>query len=131
MKKTFGFTLIELLVVVALLGILTGVVLLVLNPSGLKDKSEDGRRKSDLGLIQTSIELYYSQNRDFPDTAGWEGILEAGYIKKVPVDPSGSSYCYENQGGTDYVLCATLETESGTSTSCSGSSYNYCLSSPF
>lgn len=125
-----GFTLVELLVVVGLIGIITGVVLLVLNPTGLRNKSQDGRRKSDLGLIQTAIELYYSDNRNFPPTAAWKTNLQPDFIQVVPSDPDGGDYCYSNLG-SNYVLCANLETESGSSASCGGSTYNYCLSSPF
>ena len=66
MKKSQGFTLIELLIVVAVIGILSGVVISVLNPETFRNKSQDARRKTDLVAIQGALELYFADNNAYP-----------------------------------------------------------------
>ena len=104
MKSQKGFTLIEILVVVLIISVLSGLVLGVVNSSGIRSKARDAQRKADLKQIQTALELYFADNRRYPPSgssgsawqqvnntnpAGWmEHSLEnGGYINDVPVDP--------------------------------------------
>jgi prepilin-type N-terminal cleavage/methylation domain-containing protein len=113
-NNSHGFTLIELLIVILVIGVLSGVLLGVVNSSGVRAKARDSQRKSDLTKIQTALELYFADNRAYPETAGsgsWEYIegstdsLSASinpgsgtkYLDPVPVDPS--------QAGTTNDLC--------------------------
>lgn len=99
-----GFTLIEILISVTLVSILAGLLISVINPAGLRAKARDSQRKADLKQIQTALELYFADNRQYPfssPTCGavcqWrqvngsnplETALETGqYINKVPLDP--------------------------------------------
>lgn len=61
---TKGFTLVELLVVIAILGIITAVVVLVMNPAQILAESRDATRLSDLANIQQAINV--SQQQDTP-----------------------------------------------------------------
>ncbi len=66
MKKNnqkFGFTLIELLVVIAIIGILTTIVLVMLN--GAKDKSRAGSAKATMANIKSQAALYMSANGNY------------------------------------------------------------------
>src|SRR5579859_3908199 len=101
-----GFTLIELLVAIAIMGVLAGVVLLVLNPVAQLQKANDARRKADLNAIQRALEVYYSDHGYYPpDTAPPNPsdyfIIDFGgahvtfgqswlpYMARIPNDPKG------------------------------------------
>ncbi|HBG81525.1 TPA: hypothetical protein DDW69_01650 [candidate division CPR2 bacterium] len=56
-NNTKGFTLIELLIVIGILGILAAVVALAINPAEMLRRSRDSQRISDLGTMQTAINL--------------------------------------------------------------------------
>lgn len=107
MKKNKGFTLIELLITIMLIGVLSGVLLGVINVSGVRAKSRDAQRVADLKKIQTALELYFSENRKYIDTStgtGWGRVdvvlssLSPSFINKLPTDPS--------QTGTAATPCA-------------------------
>ena len=65
-KFLMGFTLIELLVVIAIIGLLASVVLVSLN--GARIKGRDVKRVADLKQIRTALELYLSDNGQYPIT---------------------------------------------------------------
>jgi prepilin-type N-terminal cleavage/methylation domain-containing protein len=109
-NKKSGFTLIELLVVITVIGVLSGVLLGVINSTGVRAKARDSQRKADLNKIQIALETYFADNRSYPTSGaaglgGWEhlnaadddgsptvGVLEGGgYINPVPLDPSENS----------------------------------------
>jgi len=60
--KNKAFTLVELLIVIALLAILSGVVVLVMNPSELIKEGRDATRAADLASLTTSISLLQADN---------------------------------------------------------------------
>lgn len=100
-KKQRGFTLIELLVVIAIIGILTTLV--TANLTQAQSRARDARRKSDLKVIAQGLEMYYSQNSQYPDIGTAAGAFHFGsatspsslgdptttdvYIKSIPRDP--------------------------------------------
>lgn len=117
-----GFTLIELLVVISIIAILIGVSIFGL--SGARESTRDARRKSDLELIRSGLELYKADCNNYPATAGitFGGSLVGDntpvscaatntYISQIPTDPVSStrSYKYVSAGTTTYSLCAILE----------------------
>lgn len=52
-----GFTLVELIVVIAIIAVLAGVVLVVINPAALLAKSRDAKRLSDVDALHKAISL--------------------------------------------------------------------------
>ena len=134
------FTLLELLIVIAIIGILAS--LLVVNFTGIRERSRDAQRKSNLRQIQSALELYRADNGKYPNavnasikncpTIGTKtdfGNAEAGtnpcgtiYLKKVPKDPSSSvsynngEYYYEVSGAnnTSYELASCIENANDT-----------------
>lgn len=88
-----GFTLIELMIVVLIIGILSGVMLGVINISGIQSKSRDAKRIGDIKKIQTALELYFSDYRGYPRKAAWSNVaslsseLSPTYINTLPIDP--------------------------------------------
>lgn len=137
--KTEGFTLIELLVVLSIFGILIGLTLFGIG--GARESSRDGKRKADIELIRSGIEIYRADCNQYPSGSGDPAtVLATGgtslvgddstasclssntYLGQIPTDPRdpNSSYRYFSDG-TTYEICAVLEQGSG-SVTCGGSS---------
>jgi general secretion pathway protein G len=125
-KWNHGFTLIELLITITLIGILSGIVAMAMvNP---QKEARDARRKSDLELIRSGLEIYNADCGKYPTTASFplstatslsgSGTCANIYITAVPKDPtSGRNYSYVS-AGTTYTLCANLEMPSSTTLTC-------------
>lgn len=132
MKNTQkGFTLIELLVVVAIIGMLASVVVVSLNSA--RAKARDAKRISDMKAVQNAIEMYYSDNGQYPDLSGtvtnsWVTAipnttqLNSTYIASLPTPPaidntgtcSTKTYRYAvNTAKSDYALQFCLNSASG------------------
>src|SRR5260221_2524412 len=134
-----GFTLIELLIVVAIIGILAA--LLMTNFVAIRQRARDAQRKSDLRQMQSSLELYRSDNGAYPITgAGVYTITQTNcptpgsfsannvtYMQKIPCDPNGTSYYnsgnyyYSSTDGSTYTLAACIENANDTDTNVSAS----------
>lgn len=107
-----------------LIMVLSGVVLTVLNPSGIRSKARDNQRIADLKKIQSALELYFSDNRAYPPSgAGWttaRGVTALGsYVSPIPTDPQANSiynpcnadtrnYMYRTNGSR-YILTTNME----------------------
>jgi len=65
-KYSLGFTLIELLIVIAIIGVLTSVVVLAINPVQMMRKSRDSARVSDMVNIKKALSLYLLKNESLP-----------------------------------------------------------------
>jgi len=142
-----GFTLIELLVVISIIGILIGLSIFGLQ--GARESSRDAKRKSDLELIRSGLEIYRSDCGLYPLSSAWNlnGSLVGDdtsincsasnvYIAEIPQDPiaPAQNYLYSSPTGDDYELCARLEQGEGQVTcggmeSC-GETCNYKVVSP-
>ena len=139
-KKQSGFTLIEILIVIALIGII-GTAFLSNFFSSIA-RGRDSRRKQDLRSINQALELYYNDNRRYPDDLPPGGDpfshpdnSEIIYMTKTPVDPqTGVRYCYETADGSSYWMGVGLENTQDPDVlvnpvSCGGNPYNYGIAS--
>lgn len=137
-----GFTLIELLVVISIIGILMAVSLFGLQ--GARESSRDAKRKADLELIRSGIELYRADCNQYPDSLAspLQGDNSSSscadsntYIEQVPTDPNDPTRTYlYSSTGTTYSICASLE-QGGSTVTCGGSSdcgetCNYKVTNP-
>ncbi|MBU0998195.1 MAG: type II secretion system protein [Patescibacteria group bacterium] len=133
MDKNKGFTLIELLVVVSIIGILMGLSLFSFQNS--KKSGRDAKRKSDLELIRSGIEIYRADCGEYPtsDLLGTTTLIgndstdscliDNEYINNVPTDPQDPTRTYRYfSDGITYEICTSLENVTGTSVTCGGSS---------
>lgn len=117
-----GFTLIELLVVISIIGILIGISIFGLQ--GARESSRDAKRKSDLELIRSGLEIYKSDCNVYPAPVSnavpspLVGLpppttcaATNTYIASVPKDPLDPNrlYSYSRPTTTSYLLCASLE----------------------
>lgn len=124
-KKEKAFTLVELLVVVAIIGLLATVVLFAVE--GIRSKSRDSRRVSDIKSIQEGLTLYQNNHQTYPVYNGYitggdtmsTALVSEGLIQSVPTDPLNSSiegvtykYHYYSDQGKTYLLKYYLETGS-------------------
>ena len=117
-----GFTLIELLIVVAIIGLLSTLAVVALGSARVK--ARDSKRLADLKQLQTALELFYTDNNDYPNYQGISlgdfahaclnssGFAVSGcdspYMGQVPTDPQTGNYSYTMSSST-YTVTAILE----------------------
>lgn len=64
-----GFSLIELLIVAMLIGVLTSIIIVIINPATIRARGRDSQRTTDLRTIQTALEQFYLKHRGYPSSA--------------------------------------------------------------
>ena len=136
-KKPDGFTFIELVIVIAILGVLITVSIAIINPGFQLKKTRDAHRKSDLRLIQSGLELYRSDQQEYPggtqisgaggntiwsvinctpslvdDDSCTQAPYDNVYIQIVPKDPKTGYDYYYDLLGNGYALYSCLENAS-------------------
>jgi len=111
-NESKSFTLIEILIMIAVMVVLAAILVIVVNPSKIAEKSRDSSRLSDLAAISTAVDLYLADNRDlnsliagtvYESTAGTHKIDGTGWIplnlttitsgtpiSTLPVDPKNN-----------------------------------------
>ncbi|MCL9780313.1 type II secretion system major pseudopilin GspG [Vibrio sp. S4M6] len=109
-NKQSGFTLLELMVVIVILGLLASVV--VPNLLGNKEKADQQKAVTDVVALENALDMYKLDNGVYPTTdQGLEALVkkpssdpeprnyrDGGYIKRLPDDPWGRPYHYQNPG---------------------------------
>ncbi len=108
-RKTKGFTLLEIIVVVAIIAILAAYIAPKI--AGRVDDARISKAKSDIRVLESSLELYKLDNFNYPSTdQGLDALVnkpsgdnaknwrEGGYIKKLNKDPWGNEYQYRFPG---------------------------------
>ncbi|HEY4500157.1 MAG TPA: LamG-like jellyroll fold domain-containing protein [Candidatus Paceibacterota bacterium] len=97
LKNNQSFTILELLIVIGILGVLSSVAILILNPLGFFARGRDSNRIADIHQLNTGVELYKTLGYNIaptpniihisvPDTSTVCGNLD------LPVLPSGWIY---------------------------------------
>jgi len=106
-----GFTLVELLLVVGLLGILSTVALVAVDPGARIAQARDVQRKADLRQIANALDTYYIDHEEYPhpcalvqgfgecasaNLSQWPAelnvLLEEGYLKTLAADPVNNAF---------------------------------------
>ena len=109
-KKRNGFTLVELMVVIFILGLLTTIVVINVLPS--QDRAMVEKARADIATLGQALEMYRLDNLSYPASSdGLQALVappasltttaryrQGGYIKKLPDDPWGRPYQYDNPG---------------------------------
>jgi general secretion pathway protein G len=109
LHRNRGFTLLEIIVVVAIIAILAAYI--APKVAGRVDDARIAKAKSDIRVLESSLELYKLDNFVYPSTEqGLEALVnkpsgpdlrnwrDGGYIKKLNRDPWGNDYRYAYPG---------------------------------
>jgi general secretion pathway protein G len=104
-----GFTLLEIIVVVTIIAILAAYIAPKI--AGRADDARISKAKSDIRVLESSMELYKLDNFTYPNTGqGLDALVnkpsgeelkhwrKGGYIKKLNKDPWGNDYQYRIPG---------------------------------
>lgn len=81
--KEQGFTLLELIIVIAVIGILAAIAMPALK--NVPTRANEAVLKTNLHTIRDVIDQHYGDKGKYPTSL--EQLVEAGYLKKVPIDP--------------------------------------------
>ena len=108
-RSNQGFTLLEIIVVVAIIAILAAYI--APKVAGRVDDARISKAKSDIRVLESSLELYKLDNFVYPSgDQGLDALVnrpsgdnnrnwrEGGYIKKLTKDPWGNEYRYVYPG---------------------------------
>jgi prepilin-type N-terminal cleavage/methylation domain-containing protein len=116
-QKYAGFTLIELMIAVVVLAILSGVVMSTINPRGVRNKTEDSSKRSNLEKLYMGIEAFKAAEGSYPTgctspcstlTALGTGI--STYISAWPTEPPNATYYYTNSA-TNFCVYVNLSSD--------------------
>ncbi|OIP85868.1 hypothetical protein AUK57_02250 [Candidatus Saccharibacteria bacterium CG2_30_41_52] len=94
MKKNRGFTFIEIIIIIAIIGAITTLVVLAINPTKQLQKARDGKRKSDLAILKQVLEDWYNDKGCYPKPYQIGYGYEVGGTWYDNPDPTGT-----NNGG--------------------------------
>lgn len=116
-KNKKGFTLIELLVVIAIIALLATLAIISLTTA--QRKARDTKRLADVKSVQSSVELYYSDNAKYPNSAEYTNATSTGFedemaeYMQLPTPPDNTAedaYYYGTDAtNANYYVGATLE----------------------
>ena len=94
-----GFTLIEIMVVLIIIAIMASFIV----PSVINrpDEARITKVKNDIMVLEGALDLFRIDNGRYPSNTEGLSVLisnEKSYLKRLPLDPWGSSYQYSNPG---------------------------------
>lgn len=108
--KTYGFTFIELLVSVTIMAVMMAAAAVSYSNTNLR--SRDTKRKADLEVIRSALEICRSNTGTYPASIASRVTCSDGVVtlQATPTDPKTSAvYAYNRPTTTTYTLSASLE----------------------
>src|SRR3989344_5158240 len=108
--KTYGFTFIELLVTVTIMAVMMAVAIVSYSNTNLR--SRDTKRKADLEVIRSALEICRSNTGSYPASVNSNVTCSDGVVtlQATPIDPkTGAVYTYNRPTTTTYTLSTSLE----------------------
>ena len=96
-RREAGFTLVELMVVIVIIGLLATVV--VINVMPATDKAAVTKARADIATLEQGVEMYRLNKLQYPAAGeGLRGLVNEGFVKRLPDDPWGKPYLYAAPG---------------------------------
>ena len=86
-KREGGFTLVELMIVMAIIMILATIAIPIYVRT--LQRAKEATLREDLHTMRTAIDSYTIDKEKAPDSL--DDLVQAGYLKSIPVDPMTSS----------------------------------------
>lgn len=86
LKQNDGFTLIELLIVVVIIGLLAGVLISIIDPTGAQNRAKDATVMSTINKLALSAEGFVSAYGTAPSATEFEGGVKDGSITAQACD---------------------------------------------
>ena len=125
-----GFTLVEMLVTATIIGLLAAMGLV--SYVSANRNARNAKRRSDLEQVRAALELYRTENSDYPSGSNWTttmstlntgGYLTNGQQISDPRSAPYPQYTYNSSSAScsGYEICADLEPDTD---------YDYCLCNP-
>lgn len=138
--KKIGFTLIELMIVISVIGILSTIGMASFQNS--QRRSRDAKRKADLEIVRSALEMYRSDLGVYPNTGDLDSLVGT-YLSSLPLDPKYPLFTYQYKKTEDGGYCLGCFLEAETTNNCPQNkcgdlslclpdtdSCNYCLINP-
>jgi prepilin-type N-terminal cleavage/methylation domain-containing protein len=122
----WGFTIVELLVVIVVIGILA--LLVTTTYAGIQAKARNSKRSSDINVLQTQLEAFFSQNSHYPSLTDMQGTASGGWLSQnmksldlnAFIDPSNPAQSNQLVAAPVAATYAYKVTQINGSTSCEG-----------
>jgi prepilin-type N-terminal cleavage/methylation domain-containing protein len=108
-----GFTLVELLIVVVIIGIMSGVLIVVINPQKQRERAQDGVRVGNISKLVQSIEAFRAGEGVYPAD---KDAMQAADTKYIQNWPSDAVYTYVRAGSSPYDFCISVPMAANSST---------------
>ena len=115
--KFKGFTLIELLIVIAILGVLSVIVFIAIDPGERQAQARDTGRISSVTLLGHTVDAFYaSRGGSFPTEGNWaQEIIDSGEVASFQSGITYTAYSVSNctmfvQPAGDPTYCYDLDT---------------------
>ncbi|OGC49772.1 hypothetical protein A2716_00200 [candidate division WWE3 bacterium RIFCSPHIGHO2_01_FULL_40_23] len=101
-----GFTIIELLITVGVVGILSGIVITVINPTTQRNRARDAVRSSNASKIAQAAEAFNAAEGRYP--ADQAELQNSNYIKNWPTETDVTYDYFINTEVNFSTVCITV-----------------------
>jgi len=90
-NRARGFSIIELLIAVGIIGILSGILIAVINPSLQRNRARDALRAANVSKIGQAVEAFYASEGKYPSDQA--ELQNSGFLKSWPTE-TDATYRY-------------------------------------
>lgn len=122
-QKQTGFTIVELLIVIVVIGILAAITIVAYN--GVQSRARNTARESGLETIRKALELYYTDNGQYPTSQSCGSTVINGNWCTT-ADSSWDTFATRLKSGNNFIASVPRDPVSTPGQSpLTGAGYNY------